>query len=389
MPLTGIKVLDISRLIPGPFCSMVLADFGADVIKVEEPGRGDYMRWIEPLVKNQSAAFLVYNRNKSSITLNLKSPEGIQIFYQLVKNSDVVLEGFRPETADRLGVGYEKLRAINPGLIYCAISGYGQDGPYKFRAGHDINYNGLSGILGLTGKAGEIPVSPAVPLGDLCGSLQAVIGILLALMARERTGAGQYVDVAMLDGLLPLIGIELSKYATTGRLEVRGESAFAGGYLCNTTFETADGKYITLGILEDKFWHNFCSAVGRPELKGANFLKPKKDSKLYKTLQDLFKSRTRSQWEDLFRDQDVCFEPVLTLDEVIDHPQIRHRKMVVETEHPSEGTLLQVGITPQLSETPGKISRPAPEVGQHTAKILNSLGYSSAKIGELHKKGVV
>lgn len=390
MPLRGIRVLDLTRLIPGAYCSMLLADFGAEVIKIEEPGRGDYMRWIEPLVKEQSATFLIYNRNKLSLTLNLKTEKGKEIFYQLVRESDVILEGFRPGVADRLGVGYRKVSEINPRIVYCSISGYGQDGPYQYRAGHDINYIGLAGILGLTGRAGEVPVSPAVPIGDLCGgSLQAVIGVLLALLGRQRTGSGQYVDVAMLDGLIPLIGIELAKYRATGQLEERGASLFAGGYLCNTTFETKDGKYITLGILEEKFWRDFAEAIGHPELKDADYLQPKKDNELYQFLQDFFKSKTRQEWEEFFRDKDVCFEPVLTLDEVVAHPQVRHRQMVAEAGHPTEGELLELGIAPKLGGTPGSISRPAPGLGQHTAEILTRLSYLPEEIEALRQEGVI
>ena len=267
-PLSGIQVLDLSRLLPGAYASQILADYGADVIKIEEPGTGDYGRFMPPQLKGgMSLYFVAINRNKRSMTLNLKSQIGHEIFLRLVRQADVVLESFRPGVMDRLGLGYEQLKEVNSDLVYCAISGYGQDGPYRLRAGHDLNYAGYAGLLDYNrGPRGE-PAMPATQLGDLAGgSFMAVIGIMTALYGRTQTGEGRMIDVSMTEGVMSLLPLTATAYLNTGKAPQPGKSQLDGGLPCYNIYETQDGKHITLAALEYKFWHTFCTRIGHLEL---------------------------------------------------------------------------------------------------------------------------
>ncbi|MEO6887938.1 MAG: CaiB/BaiF CoA-transferase family protein, partial [Ktedonobacteraceae bacterium] len=267
-PLSGIRILDLSRLLPGAYASQMLADFGADVIKVEEPGMGDYGRVMPPHGPGgMGQLFLAINRNKRSMTLDLKSEEGRAIFLRLVGTADVLLESFRPGVMQRLGLGYERLKEEQPGLIYCAISGYGQEGPYRQRAGHDLNYAGYAGLLYYNRGAQGEPAMPATQLGDLAGgSYMAVIGILTALAGRTPTGEGRMIDVSMTEGVMSLLPVFASTYLTADKAPQPGQSALDGGLPCYNIYETRDGKHVTLAALEPKFWHTFCTRVGHLEL---------------------------------------------------------------------------------------------------------------------------
>ncbi|MBC7248722.1 MAG: CoA transferase [Anaerolineae bacterium] len=384
MALTGIRVLDLSRLLPGPFCSMILADFGAEVIKIEEPVRGDYMRSIPPLARQEGAVFLAVNRNKKSLTLNLKTEAGRRIFMQLARTADVLLEGFRPGVMARLGLDYAALREVNPRLVYCSLSGYGQAGPYRQRAGHDLNYIALGGVLSLLGGEDCPPTVPGVQLADLCGGLWAALAITLALLARERTGVGQYLDVAMLDSVVSLLTVPAAVHFLGGNVDGGPRPAPATGQANYNVYRTRDGRYMTLGALEVKFWRAFCQAVGRED-----WIERQDDDRLVGEVQALFATRTLAEWEELFTGQDVCCEPVHTLEEVFADPQVQARGMLVEVEHPLEGGLKQLGMPIKLSGTPGTVRTPPPRLGEHTEELLRALGYNAEAIADLREQGVV
>ena len=393
LPLDGIRVLDLSRLLPGGFCSLLLADFGADVLKVEDTGMGDYIRWSPPYYEGahesaRSALFLSLNRNKRSIRLDLKNERGREALLALVREYDVVLESFRPGVLDRLGVGYERMREENPGLVYCAISGYGQDGPKRDASGHDMNYLGLIGLLGLTGERGGAPVQAAGQIADLGGgALMAAFGILAAL--RERDGAGpgsaspgsgegQLVDVSMADGALSWLAMVAASYFADDAVPHRGDLPLAGSLVCYRPYECADG-WVTLGALEPKFWQGFCRGVDREDLIAAQFERP--GSAAHEQVQEIFKSRTREQWEAFARENDCCLEPVLELDEALSSELVAAREMVVELDQPgAQRPVRQLGLPVKLARTPGDHARlPGPALGEHTEEVLLAAGYSEQR----------
>lgn len=388
-PLKGVKVLDLSRLLPGPYCSMMLGDFGAEVIKVEQPGQGDYIRWTPPLVGDTGGLYLTVNRNKKSITLDLKKKEARDIIYRLVKESDVLLEGFRPGVTARLGIDYDTLKNVNPGLIYCSITGYGQDGPYALKAGHDINYIGYAGVLGLNGWTGDTPAIPPVQIADLVGgSLMAVNGILLALLARGRTGQGQFVDISMMDGVVACLPVLTGALMAGGRAPVRGGELLSGGYAFYNVYSAADGKYIALGALEGQFWERFCRHVGREDLIPLQFATHRQEE-IIAVLREIFIQKTRERWLEELEELDICCGPVNELSEAFQDPQVRHREMVLEIEHPRLGKIMQLGLPVKLSKTPGGIYSPPPELGEHTDEVLAGLGYTAEDIALLREKMVV
>jgi crotonobetainyl-CoA:carnitine CoA-transferase CaiB-like acyl-CoA transferase len=391
-PLEGIKVLDLTRLLPGPYGTMFLADLGAEVIKIEEPEQGDYARWYSPHINNVGSRHLLLNRNKKSVTLNLKKPEGRSILLKLVENgADVLIEQFRPGVMDRLGVGYKDLEKANPRLVYCSLTGFGQDGPYRDVAGHDINYIGIGGILGLTGHQGGAPAIPGIQIADLvAGGLYAVLGILTALMAREKIGRGQFVDISMLDGVVSLVPDAAALYFAEGEPPRMGERRLRGGLPQYQTYCTKDGKYLAVGALEDKFWANLARALGRPEW--ADQVPKEKEARTAEIKEEMsliFLTRTREEWLDLLMKIDTCVTAVHSLEETFSDPQVLYRKMLVETKHPKAGPVKQIGIPIKFSETPGEIRDPAPEFGQHTEEILSGAGYTPEDIDRLRKEGVI
>ncbi len=402
LPLQGIRVLDLSRLLPGGFCSLLLADFGADVLKVEDTGMGDYIRWSPPYYEGahdsaKSALFLSLNRNKRSIRLDLKSDGGREALLALVREADVVLESFRPGVLERLGVGYERMREENPGIVYCAISGYGQDGPKRDASGHDMNYLGLIGLLGLTGappspRGGE-PVQAAGQIADLGGgALMAAFGILAALRERDGSsehpgsGEGQMVDVSMADGALSWLAMVAAAYFADGVVPRRGDLPLAGALICYRPYECADG-WVSLGALEPKFWQAWCRGVGREELIAKQFEHPGSDA--HAQVQEIFKGRTRAEWEAFAREHDCCLEPVLELDEALESELVREREMVVELDQPgAERPVRQLGVPIKLTRTPGEHARlPGPALGEHTEEVLLEAGYSQAQVSELLASG--
>jgi len=387
---TGVKVLDLSRLLPGPFCSMLLADFGADVIKVEDPNGGDYIRGWPPFLGKNSGFHIVLNRNKRSMTLNLKKPEGKEIFKQLVAEADVVLEGFRPGVMERLGLGYKELRAINPCLIYCAITGYGSDGPRAQRAGHDINYLALNGVLSYSGQEGQ-PTLPGVQVADLGGgALYAAFSITAALFARERLGKGQFIDIAMADGALTWHCLRWGKYLADGIVPRPGDDMLNHGFACYNVYATRDGRFMSLGALEPQFWKLFCESVGQPDWNQPNYFEPGLHQQaLQQQVAELFRTKTQAEWTRLFADKDCCCEPVLNLDEVMQDKQTYQRQMVVDLMHERWGSYRQMGIAPKMSLTPGTIRDHAPELGEHTVEILMEIGVDELTQDRLKAGGVI
>ena len=406
LPLEGVKVLDLSRLLPGGFCSLLLADFGADVLKVEDTGMGDYIRWSPPYYEGahesaKSALFLSLNRNKRSIRLDLKTEPAREVLLRLVREHDVVLESFRPGVLDRLGVGYERMREENPGIVYCAISGYGQSGPKRTASGHDMNYLGLVGLLGLTGELGGEPVQAAGQIADLGGgALMAAFGIMAALHERdgapardgrpERAGSGegQVVDVSMADGALSWLAMVAAGYFADGTVPRRGDLPLAGSLVCYRPYECADG-WVTLGALEPKFWQAWCRGVGREDLIAKQFERPGSDT--HAQVQEIFKTHNRADWEAFARKHDCCLEPVLELDEALSSELVREREMVVEIEQPGvQRPVRQLGIPVKLGRTPGQSGRlPGPALGEHTEEVLRAAGYSDAEVAELLSSGAV
>jgi alpha-methylacyl-CoA racemase len=392
LPLDGVRVLDLSRLLPGGFCSLLLADFGADVLKVEDTGLGDYVRWATPYYEGvedsaKSALFLALNRGKRSIRLNLKTEPGREVLLRAVREADVVLESFRPGVLDRLGVGYEAMRAVNPAIVYCAITGYGQDGPLRERSGHDMNYLGLVGLLGLTGDAGAPPVQAAGQIADLGGgALMAAFGILAALRERDHSGEGQLVDVSMADGALSWLGMVAARYLAEDVVPRRGDLELAGALVCYRPYECADG-WITLGALEPKFWQAWCRGVGREDLVEHQFARP--GSEAHGEVAAIFHARTREEWRAFASEHDCCLEPVLDLDEALESELVRAREMVVELDQPgAQRPVRLLGVPVKLSRTPGDANRaPGPGLGEHTREVLAGLGYGPDAIDALLESG--
>lgn len=386
-PLEGVRILDLTRLLPGAFCTMLLADLGADILKVEEPPRGDPIRWL-PASLQASHLHRILNRNKRSLTLNLRTHAGREILLQLVREADVLVESFRPGVMERLGLGYDALRNVNPGLVYCAITGYGQDGPYRDLPGHDLNYMGFAGALELFGSEGSPPIVPGLTIADLGGGAQmAATGILAALIWRQRTGRGQFVDISMTDGVVSWLAVAVAWYLGTGRSPRRGEHVLLGRYPCYAIYPAADG-YLTVGCLEERFWANLCRALGKEEYIPLQWSEEHRQA-IFDDLGAIFRTRTRQEWMKFFRDKDVCVGPSYLLEEALHDPHLQHRQMFVQAGLPQEGAPVQIGIPIKLSGTPGALRYPAPALGEHTEEILSDLGYTSGQIAKLREEGVI
>ena len=388
--LEGIRVLDLSRLLPGPFCTQMLGDLGAEVIKIEEVQGGDYARWMPPKGKADGGMFQALNRNKKSMKLDLRSSAGREIFLKLVETADVVVEQFRPGVLDKLGVGYEAIRAINPRIIMCAITGYGQDGPYKDLAGHDINYLNVAGISDTIGIYKGKPVSSGVQIADVGGgSLWAAFSILGAIIGRERTGRGQYIDVSMTDCAFTLTTMLVGAYNYDKRLPSRGEWMLNGAYAWYNFYKTGDERWIGIGMLEEKFWSNFCTAIGREDFIKKQFGPRDVQEEIANELDAIFATKTADEWIEFLGPLDVCANKVNNLAEAMTDPQMLARGMIIDIEHPVDGKIKNLAFPVKFSDAPYSVKTPPPAFGQHTEEILKQLGYSVSDMEELKKNGTI
>ncbi|HEY7349224.1 MAG TPA: CaiB/BaiF CoA-transferase family protein [Ktedonobacterales bacterium] len=391
LPLAGVRVLDLSRLLPGGVASQMLGDLGADVIKVEEPGLGDYGRLMPPLINGMGLAYLATNRNKRSLALNLKRASGQEVFKRLAAQADVVLESFRPGVLERLGVGYPQLREINPGIIYCAISGYGQYGPYHLRAGHDLNYLGYAGLLSHNREGHALPTMPATQFADIAGgALPAVIGILAALAGRANSSKGRFVDVSMMEGALSLMPLLAATTLNTGQEPAPGAGHLNGGLPAYHVYETKDGKAITLGALEPKFWSTFCERAGRPDLLALHQPTSGEEREEPLTaLRALFLTKTRDEWVAEFGEIETCLGPVNSLSEALQDPQVEALGTVRRADYGPSGEFGTLALTPHIEGVPFEVRHAPPTLGEQTREILLASGYTEDDLTRLRDDGAI
>jgi crotonobetainyl-CoA:carnitine CoA-transferase CaiB-like acyl-CoA transferase len=382
-PLEGVRVLDLSRLLPGAFATALLGDLGAEVIKVEQPGVGDPMRAYEPKIGEASSFTWITDRNKRSIVVDLRDPRGVDVVLRVAASCDLAVEGFRPGVADRLGVGYDALHAANPAIVLCSLSGFGADGPVAQDAAHDINYISRAGILSVNGIDGRLAI-PGVQLGDLAGALHGVAGLLAALYAAERTGAGDHVDVGLADGAFALHSAQLGPHFATGEVPGAGDGMLTGAFPCYQVYTCADGLLLAVGALEPHFFVNLCAAVGRPDLAATH-----SDPSALPAWRALFAARPRARWLELLEGADACTGLVNDVAAAVADPQLRHREMIVELEHPTAGPHLQIGTPIKLRERPGGVQRPAPALGADTVAVLTEAGLTPSYVDDLLAAGVV
>ena len=386
--LQGIKILDMSRLLPGPYCSMLLADFGADVIKIEDPKLGDYCRDFEPKIADTSMWHLMLNRNKRSLTIDLSKPAGKELFLQLAKDADVVLEGYRPGVLDKLGVGYTVATDINPRIIYCSITGYGKVGTYAKDAGHDLNYVSLAGITAMSGKKNGTPAVPGALISDMSAGMQAAIAILIALRHRDQTGQGQEIDISLHNTALSLLPTAASCLFGDNSIAERGTHWFTGSQPNYNIYAAADGRYLAVGCLEDKFWRNMCLAMQRSDLID-KINCPELFDQTIEQLQQAFLSKTAAEWLQIFNGKDTCVTPVLTYAEAAVDPHCLANEMVLEVTDDKYGKHRQIGFAMKLSQTPASIERHAPELGENNEEVLLEHGFSNEQINKLKELKII
>jgi crotonobetainyl-CoA:carnitine CoA-transferase CaiB-like acyl-CoA transferase len=394
MPLEDVKILDLSHALAGPFCSTMLGDFGAQVVKLEVPGVGDIARaWGPPFYKTETAYFVSLHRNKKSIEVDLKHETGKELFFRLVERFDVVLENFRVGTLDKLGIGYEKARARNPAIIYCSISGFGQDGPYRDRAALDLILQAESGMISITGEPGSRGVRCGVSIADTAAGMYAAFAIMNALRVKEKTGKGQYIDVSMLEGQLGLLQGTIGAYLADGIVPEPMGTAYKA-LLPYQTFRTKT-RDLALAVGSDRLWRIFCPLMGIEEMMddpryATNAARNKNRATLIARLQEIFLTKTYEEWEELFLQHGIPVGAINTIDKVVDHPQVQARGMIVECEHPVAGKVRIVGVPVKLSETPGRVRDPAPLLGQHTDQVLREyLGMDEGEIAALRQAGAI
>lgn len=389
LPLEGIRVLDLSERLPGPAATFLLACFGAEVIKIEEPEFGDPARFTPPLIHDVGAVFTLLHRGKKSVALNIEDRRGKAAFLKLAASADVLIEGMRPGQMKKLGLDYEKLSQRNKGLIYAAITGYGQDGPYSKLASQDINCLALGGLLELIGNPDGPPLIPGIQISDLAGgALPAVIGVLVALRARDLTKQGQFVDVSMLDGVIGLVSAPLANYTASRRAPLRGKERLFGRYACYNVYAARNGRWICVGAFEPKHWATLCKEVERPDLIEDQFAEGDRQRVIIAELTRIFQRKEAHEWFEIFRNKDACVTIVQSISEVVIDPHLQSRGMIVPVEHPKGGTYDQVGVYPKLSHTPGRLGPPPPELGQHTREILHAAGIPIKELDRLRKAKV-
>jgi crotonobetainyl-CoA:carnitine CoA-transferase CaiB-like acyl-CoA transferase len=387
-PLEGTRVLDLSRYGPGRYCSLILADFGAEVITVETPRHA--LRLHSLMSDDLSFRHLGQNRNKKSVALDLTKEEGREIFHRLAEKSDAIIETFRPGVVNRLGVDYDTVRELNPRLIYCSLTGYGQDGPYAQRPGHDINFAGLAGIIGISGSSDGTPVHLPFQIADMAGISQATIAILVALLARDKTDRGQYIDASMTDGLVFHLWNYAMHFFQSGENPRRSDLSTGSDQAWMNIYEARDGKYLTLACMEPELWANLCHALRREDLIPHQFDSIEKQREMHQALSAVFATRARDEWVKLADEADVPIGPVYTFDEVFADPHLKHRKVVVEVEHPRLGKIRLLNTPFKLSETPAQVRTRPPLWAEHTREVLSSLlGYSEEKLDRLLREGVI
>jgi alpha-methylacyl-CoA racemase len=390
LPLSGIRVLDLTRLLPGAWCTQMLTDLGAEVIKVEQPGKGDYWRWVEPHVQTQGYAFLALNRGKKSITIDLKNAAGKEALLALCATADVLLEGFRPGVMARLGLGPDELTRRFPRLVYCALTGFGQDGPDAQLAAHDLNYLGLTGVLHYINGSQTQLRTTALPVGDIGGGAQmALTGILAALLQRGRTSRGRVVDISIADGLLSLVSFMSSRWNVKGetRAPVPFDEPFNKPFY--TVYETQDGGHMVVGAYEPKFWHTVCEVLELPEWSQRQWASGEEEERMRAALAAKFKARTREEWTRIFSGHEACVTPVLTLDEASRSPHAKARGMTIKVEDPVEGTLEHVACPMRFDGVAHSSLSACPRLGEHTDELLASVGYDTRQIADMRAKQAI
>lgn len=370
--LTGIRVLDMSRLLPGPYCTMLLADFGAEVIKIEEPGKGDYSRIFPPFLKDFGYWHLQLNRNKQSVVLDLKSEEGRNIFLELVKTADVVVESYRPGVLKKLGVDYETASKVNSKIVYCSLSGYGSKGPLAHKADHDLGYLSLAGVTAMSGEADGAPAIPGVLMADMNAALSAGMSIMIALRHAALTGQGQEIDISLFNVAMTLMPGAASLFFGSGFVAERGNNWLTGAYANYNIYATADGRYVSVGCLEKKFWRNLCIGLGKEEL--IDMIDDESNHPYLKEqLAGVFKQKTMREWEEFFTAKDACVTPVLNFKEAVGSEQVQANEMVLQVQDDELGAYQQLGFAMKLSKTPAQLTKRAPRLGEDTEKILARL----------------
>ena len=394
MPLEDVTVLDLSHALAGPFCSTMLADFGATVIKLEPAGAGDIARsWGPPLPGGETSYFVSLHRNKKGIEVDLKHPRGKDLFFRMVEQSDVVLENYRVGVLTRLGLGYEAAAARNPGIIYCSVSGFGQDGPYRDRAALDLILQAESGMISVTGEPGGHGVRCGVSIADMTAGMYAAYGIMLALRVKEKTGRGQAIDVSMLEGQLSLLGSMIGAYFADGEAPAPMGTAYKA-LLPYQTFRTKT-RDLALAVGSEKLWKVFCPVIGRPDMTDdpryrTNADRVKNRDSLIKTLQDVFSTRTYEEWEAVLLAAGIPMGAINSIGQVVEHPQVAARGTLVEMDHPRAGKVKMVGAPVRLSKTPGSVRTPAPMLGEHTDEVLRDLlGLGKDEIADLRNAGAL
>jgi len=392
-PLEGIKVLDLSRALAGPYCTMMLADMGAEVIKLEMPGRGDDSRaWGPPFIEGESAYFMSVNRNKKSLTLNLKKEKSKEIIHKLIKQSDVIIENFRPGTMEKLGLSYNEVKKTNPEIIYCSISGFGQDGPYRLLPGMDQVLQGMGGLMSITGESGGAPIKVGVAVADIAGGMFAAFAIMIALYNKEKTGKGQIIDTSLLDCQIAWLTYRAGSFFASGEIP----KPLGSGHPVIVPYQAFKAKdaYINIAVGNDQLWQKFCEAVGLKNVINdvkfsTNAKRVENRDEIVKIIGNLIKTKKGEEWLKILTNAGVPCGPINNLAKIFNDPQVLHRKMVHELTHPKAGNIKVTGIPIKLSDTPGEILTAPPVLGQHSEEILKNLGYNSQEIKEFQNEKTI